>query len=174
VVSVVPEFTLMVHLAVAFGLTTILVYLNRKYTKYPSFGVLGLMLLAGAGYGLFMDYILGYRMNMWFYTHHAYYRSDYFAYLIPAWAMVLTCFALFYNLLIRFIANIYIRLLIYFAIIPLQQEFMGIGQHSWIYNASPGIIGVGWIILLESCMILNSILSKLNRREVKIEGLSFK
>jgi hypothetical protein len=154
----------MIHLIVALAATTVLVFINRKYDKYPSIPVLVLMLVTGAVYGLLMDYFLGYRLGMWYYIHHAYYRIDYFLFLIPAWAMIITCFALFYNLLIRIIPNIYIRFLIYFAIIPLQQEFMGISQNSWVYMASPAIIGVGWIILLESCMAFNSLSVLINKK----------
>jgi hypothetical protein len=154
----------MVHLAVATVGTIGLVILNRHYCKYPSFSILALMLLSGAVYGLSLDYFLGYRLGMWYYTHHAYYRPDYFIFLIPAWAMVITCFALIYNLLTRFVPNLNIRLLIYFAIIPIQQEFMGINQDSWDYMASPAIIGVGWIVLLETCMVLNHLSLKVNEK----------
>jgi hypothetical protein len=153
----------MVHLAVAFIGTIVLVILNRHYFKYPSFPTLVLMLWTGAVFGLALDYFLGYRLGMWQYTHHAYYSPGYYIFLIPAWAMVLSCFALIYNLLTRFVPNVSIRLLIYFAIIPIQQEFMGINQDSWVYVASPAIIGVGWIILLESCMVFNFLSLKLNK-----------
>jgi hypothetical protein len=128
----------------------------------------GILLLIGAGSGMFLDYFLGYRLGWWYYIHHAYYTWDYFMFLIPAWAMMVTLFILFYKLLDYFITNPIIKFTVYFGLIPLQQEFMGISQDSWSYAASPALIGIGWILLLDSCIILKEFIDWLNMSPVEI------
>jgi len=152
----------MVHLIVAFILTVVLLTTCRKLCHYPSWPLFGLFLLIGAGSGLTLDYFLGYKLGWWTYLHHAYWGWDYYAYLIPAWAMMVTLFILFYKLADHFIKNQIIKFTLYFGLIPLQQEFMGISQGSWSYTASPALIGIGWILLLDSCVILKEFIDWLN------------
>jgi hypothetical protein len=120
------------------------------------------MLFIGSISGLLMDYLFGFRLGWWIYIHHPYYRWDYFAFLIPAWAMMVSIFILFYKFLEKIIINPTLRLTIYFGIIPLQQEFMGISLNSWSYTASPALIGIGWILLLDSCVVVKEAMDWLN------------
>jgi hypothetical protein len=76
--------------------------------------------------------------------------------------MMVTLFILFYKLADHFIKNQIIKFTLYFGLIPLQQEFMGISQGSWSYTASPALIGIGWILLLDSCVILKEFIDWLN------------
>lgn len=144
----------MIHLIVAFALLVILFIACRRLCQYPSWSTLIALLTIGAVSGLLLDYTLGYRVGWWSYLHHDWYSSGYWAYLVPAWAMVVAIFVLFYKLLERLIWNPIIRLTIYFGVIPLQQEFMGINQGSWSYTANPALIGIGWILLLDSCVLV--------------------
>jgi hypothetical protein len=120
------------------------------------------MLLSGIIIGMALDYVLGYKAGLWYYVHHEWYTFDYFYYLIPAWGMVLTIFILFYSLLVNSIDNINIRLGVYFVVICGQQEFMGIWRHSWEYNAPLWLILVGWILLLEVCILIKHYLDWIN------------
>lgn len=159
----------MIHLIVAFILTIILLTVCRNLCRYPSWGMFSWMLLIGATSGMFLDYFLGYRQGWWSYKYQTYWTIGYFYYLIPAWAMMVTLFILFYKLLEKTISNPTIRLTIYFGLIPLQQEFMGISQGSWSYTANPALIGIGWILLLDSCVIIKEAMDWIVRSDIEIK-----
>jgi len=162
----------MVHLAVAFLLASVLLLVLRKIGKLPSWRKIVVYLLFGALVGILTDYVFGYLLHLWSYTHHGYWMPDYFLLLIPAWSLTLTIFILFYSILERLFRNIYIRLTIFYAIIPLEQEFMGAWRDSWAYEASLGLMISGWILLMSLCIFVKQISDWLSSKDFKIEHYS--
>ncbi len=162
----------MIHLIVAFVLVTILSLINRKLSGFPDWKQLTSMILFGVSIGLTLDYVIGYKIGLWSYTHHQYWFPDYFLFLIPAWGMVISLFILFYSLLERIVKNDILRLGIYFSIIPLQQEFMGAWQQSWSYYAPLGLMIFGWVVLLFICIQFKNFLVWLSENKVEIKYYS--
>jgi hypothetical protein len=157
------------HLIVASALLIVLILINHKLNNHLSLRRLLTYLAVNAGIGILIDYVIGYKLHLWVYNHHSYWLPDYFLYLIPAWSLTLTIFTLFYSALEKAIRNIYIRLVIYFAVIPLQQEFMGAWRQSWSYNASIELIISGWILLMAYCVFIKQIADWISTQNYKIE-----
>lgn len=162
----------MVHLIVASVLMSILAVINWKLKQLPSWKRISVYLLFGALVGILIDYIFGYLLHLWSYTHHGYWLPDYFLFLIPAWSLTLTIFILFYSILERLVRNIYIRLVVFYAVIPLEQEFMGAWQNSWSYNSTLGLMISGWILLMSLCVFVKQITDWLSSQNFKIERYS--
>lgn len=139
----------MINLLMALAILAILVIVNRKLFNYPSWNLLALYLILGAGSGLLLDYLFGYHLGLWWYTHHEWYAPDYWLFLIPAWAMTLTIYVLAWHLISNKIKIPWLAFLVYCIIVPCEGEAINfLWRHSWGYQAPLPLLIIGWVILL--------------------------
>lgn len=124
---------------VVLAITAVLVYRTKMSKSDVLFsGAIGLLL------GIGLDYVLGYRFEMWAYKRHPYWGIDYWAVLPMMWAL----FGVYVVIAWRKIRWLTIPIMIGL------HEVYGVVRNSWEYSVDWPIVFIGWIPLVITIVLM--------------------
>ncbi len=135
----------MVTLAIVAAITALTVLLARmSVQRIAVAATVGLLI------GAAMDWLLGYQMGLWYYTHHPYWMPDYFYLLYPAWVLASVMLVVLKDIVSNWMPRLGgVVLVVTTGMIAMGiHEAVGAARDAWRYDAPVWLVLAGWPVYI--------------------------